>query len=690
MENGIMRKPLNRSLALAICTALSMGSVFSIGALAATPAPSFDVKELDPAISPCGDFNAFVNAKWVAANPIPADRTRWGAFDALREHSLQTQREIAEKAALEANKAKAGSIEQKIGWFYRSGMAEGAIEKAGYTPIKADLAKIDALKTPADIVAYITESFTRGQGPLFATNAGADFKNSKVQIAYAFQGGLGLPTSEYYSKPEYAELRSAYQAHAAKVLELAGAPAAQAKQSAEQVLAFETRLAKASLAPVELRKPENQYHFVSLADADKATPNFSWSKFFAAQKADIQGGFSLSQPTFFAEVDKMLSDVPAEQWRAYLRFHEIDSASPYLSKPFAEENFAFYGKTLNGQKQQEPRWKRVLSAVNDTMGMALGELYVAKAFPPESKARAVELVNNVSAALKTRIEKLDWMSDETKKKALEKWSTFLPKIGYPDKWRDWAGVTVTPDNYFANVEAATKFDYDYEIAKIGKPTDRLEWGMTPQTVNAYYDPTNNTINFPAAILQPPFFDAKADDAINYGGIGAVIGHEATHGYDDQGSQFDALGNNADWWTKDDRAKFEARTAKLVAQFNEYEPLPGKHVNGQLTLGENIADLGGANVAYDALQMAMTKNPAEMEKKIDGYTPDQRFYLNFARIWRGSILPKRQEVLLNADPHSPAQFRAIGAPSNMPAFAEAFKCKAGDAMVRDDAKQVKIW
>ncbi len=520
--------------------------------------------------------------------------------------------------------------------------------------------------------------------------ASADYKNSKVQIAYAYQGGLGLPTSEYYSKPDYAKTREDYKAHVAKVLELTGVKAAQAKQQAEQVLAFETRLAAASLAPVELRKPENQYHFISLADADKATPNFSWTKFFAAQKADIQGGFSLSQPKFFAEIDKMLADVPAEQWRAYLRFHTVDSASPYLSKPFAEENFAFYGKTLNGQKQQEPRWKRVLGAVNDTMGMALGELYVAEAFPPESKQRALQLVTNVNAALKTRIEHLDWMSEETKKKALEKWSTFLPKIGYPDKWRDWSGLTVSADDYFGNVEAAIKYDYDYDIAKIGKPTDRLEWGMTPQTVNAYYNPTDNTINFPAAILQPPFFDPNADDAINYGGIGAVIGHEATHGFDDEGSQFDAQGNNANWWTKDDREKFESRTARLVAQFNEYEPLPGKHVNGQLTLGENIADLGGINVALDALRIALQKNPGEAEKKIDGYTPDQRFFLNFARIWRGSTRPQRQEVLLNSDPHSPAQYRAIGAPSNMPAFAEAFQCKAGDAMVRDGEKQVKIW
>ena len=677
-----MRTPLYRSLALAICATLSTT------AIGATPT-AFDVKELDTKLGPCNDFNAFVNAKWVAANPIPADRTRWGAFDQLREHSLVAQREITEAAARQANKAKAGSIEQKIGWFYRSGMAEGAIEKAGYAPIKPELAKIDALKSSADIVAYINESFARGQGSLFAVGPSADFKNSKMQIAYAFQGGIGLPTPDYYELPEHAELRTAYTAHIARMLELTGAKSADAKQAALHVLAFETRLAKASFKPVELRTPENQYHFVSLAEADKITPRFSWTTFFATQKVDIKDGFSLSQPKFFGEVDRMLGDVPVAQWQAYLRFHAIDSAASYLSKPFAEQYFTFHNKTLNGQKEQEPRWKRALGAVNDGMGMALGELYVAKAFPPESKARALELVNNVSAALKLRIEKLDWMSDTTRQKAIEKWSTFLPKIGYPDTWRDWSGIKISPDNYYGNVVAATQYEYDYEMAKVGKPTDRLEWGMTPQTVNAYYNPTDNTINFPAAILQAPFFDAKADDAINYGGIGAVIGHEAIHGYDDEGSQFDAQGNNENWWTKEDREKFEARTAKLGAQFDAYEPLPGKHVNGSLTMGENIADLGGIAVALDALHMAQ-KSSGSSKEAIDGYTPDQRFFLNFARIWRGSIVPQRQEVLLNSDPHAPAKYRAIGAPSNMPFFAETFGCKAGDAMVRDENVRVNIW
>jgi putative endopeptidase len=675
-----MVRKIFQPLAAAIAIALTTGTAFA--------ADSFDMADIDTAINPCSDFNGFVNAKWVAKNPIPADRTRWGAFDQLREHSLETQHEIADAAAKDTQ-AKAGSIEQKVGWFYHSGMDEAAVEKAGATPLKADLARIDSLKSAPDIVAYVTDSAAQGRTDLFAVAALADFKNASTQIAYTFQGGLGLPTREYYEKADYAELRDAYKAHVAKVLTLSGTPEAQAKREAEQVLAFETRLAKASLTPVELRTPENQYHYVTLEEAAKVTPNISWQNFFAAQGADIKGGFSLSQPKFFAEVDAMLKDVPADQWRAFLRFHAVDSASPYLSKPFADEHFAFYDQKLNGQKEQQVRWKRVLTALNENMGMALGELYVAKAFPPESKARAKELVANLQAALKTRIENLDWMSAETKAKAIEKWATFLPKIGYPDKWRDWSGLKLVNDNYYTNVTAAAKYNYDYEMAKVGKPTDRLEWGMTPQTVNAYYNPTDNTINFPAAILQPPFFDAKADDAINYGGIGAVIGHEATHGYDDEGSQFDAKGNNVNWWTKEDREKFDARTDRLVKQFDAYEPLPGKHVNGQLTLGENIADLGGLNVAYDALQVALKKNPAE-NKKIDGYTPDQRFFMNFARVWRGSILPQRQEVLLNSDPHAPAKFRAIGAPSNMPAFTAAFQCKSGDAMLREGDKQVKIW
>jgi len=664
------------------------------GSTAAVDSKSiFDVSELGDSALACSDFNGFVNAKWVEANPIPADRTRWGAFDQLAENSLNTQHDIVDAAAKGAADAQAGSVEQKIGFLYQSGMNEDAIEKAGFDPIKPKLEAIDGLKNGGDVADYITKSYAEGDAQVFSFGSGADFKHAETQIGYTFQSGLGLPTRDYYTDASHAGERDAYLAYIAKTLQLTGVSEADAKAQADQVMAFETELAKASLAPVELRTPENQYHFVTVAEADKVTPHFSWEKFFNAQGVTIDKGFSLSQPKFFAEFDKLLASAPIAQWQAYLRFHTIDDASNYLSKAFQDNKFDFYGKTLAGQPEQKPRWKRVLGTVNGSMGEALGKLYVEKMFKPEAKERAQELVDNVRNALKARIETLDWMSDETKAKAIAKWNTFLPKIGYPDTWRDWSGLQVSADDYYGNVMAASKFNYDYDIAKIGKPTDRKEWGMTPQTVNAYYNPTDNTINFPAAILQPPFFDANADDAINYGGIGAVIGHEASHGFDDEGSQFDGDGNNINWWTKADREKFDARTDKLVQQFNDYAPIkdkPDAHVNGKLTLGENIADLGGLNVAYDALQAALKQHPEEAGEKIDGYTQDQRFFLNWARVWRGNVREKQALLYLNTDPHAPASLRAIGAPSNMPAFASAFQCKPGDAMVRPDDKQVKIW
>ncbi|MFT3763105.1 MAG: M13-type metalloendopeptidase [Pseudoxanthomonas sp.] len=679
--------------ALAGCKQPEADSVAAEPAKPAAPAkPAFDVSELDTAIDTCQDFNGFVNAKWVKANPIPEDRTRWGAFDQLAETSLNTQHDIVEAAAKDTS-AAADSIERKIGLLYAAGMDEDAIEKAGYAPIQPQLDAIAALKNGQDVAGYITARYAEGDGQVFGFGSGADFQDASVQIAYANEDGLGLPTKDYYTDPKYADIRDAYQAYIAKSLELTGVPADQAKAQAQQVFALESKLAAASLSPVEGRDPKNQYHFVSVAEADKATPHFSWEQFFAAQGVTVDKGFSLSQPKFFAAFDKLLANAPIEQWQAYLRFHAINGASPSLSKAFVDNNFEFYGKTLSGQPQQKPRWKRVLGSVNRSMGEALGQLYVAKMFKPEAKERAQELVDNVRNALKARIEKLDWMSDETKAKAIEKWNTFLPKIGYPDTWRDWNGLQLQQGDYYGNLQAAAKFNYRYDLAKIGKPTDRKEWGMTPQTVNAYYNPTDNTINFPAAILQPPFFDADADDAINYGGIGAVIGHEASHGFDDEGSQFDGAGNNKNWWTKEDREKFESRTARLVQQFNDYAPIPGKpdlHVNGELTLGENIADLGGLNVAYDALQAALQQHPEEAGKQIDGYGPDQRFFLNWARVWRSDVREKQAVLYLNTDPHAPASLRAIGAPSNMPAFAAAFKCKAGDAMVRDGDKQVVIW
>ena len=653
-----------------------------------TPLISLNSADLDPAIAACTDLNGFVNSSWLKANPVPNDQTTWGSFEILRERSLEVQHALVQQAA--ASQAKAGSVEAKIGDIWKTGSDEAKIEAAGIAPLQPQLDKIAALNDTAAITQYLRDSQAQGQGVLFSLSANADYKDSANVIVYVGQGGLGLPEKGYYFDESQAKIREAYVAYIAQALTLSGVDAAQAKTQAQAVMEFETRLAKASLSRIELRDPAKRYNPVSAAEADKLTPNFSWTALFDTLKVPAAQKFSLAQPGFFGEVDKMLTEVPASTWQAYLRFHTVDDAAPYLSSAFEKANFDFYGTTLRGQKEMQPRWKRVLETTNGSMGMALGQLYVVDNFPASSKQRAEELVKNLSAAFRTRIEQLEWMSDATKQKALEKWATFVPKIGYPDKWRDWSGLTLAPDNYYANVQAARQFNHAYRVAKIGKPVDRTEWGMTPQTVNAYYSAQKNEIVFPAAILQPPFFDANADDAINYGGIGAVIGHEMGHGYDDQGSKFDASGNNVNWWTNADRTAFEARTAKLGAQFNGYEALPGKHVNGQLTMGENIGDLGGLNAAYTALQMALSKNPAEANRKIDGYTQDQRFFMNWARVWRGSIRPEAQLTLLNTDTHAPAKFRAVGAPSNMPEFARAFQCRSGDAMVRDGEAQVKIW
>ena len=676
-------KGLYRPLALAI------GLALSTAALADTD-PALKSSQFDKNVSPCQNLNDFVNDNFLKANPIPADRTTWGASGMLDERSLNAQHGIVD--SLQKSKNAPGSIEQKIGDFYASGMDEAAIEKAGLAPIKDDLKRIDGLNSPDDFANFIRDYAAQGMSFVFGFGANADFHDSRNMIAYARQGGLGLPERDYYFKTDdnSKKIREEYVKYVAKSLELVGVKKDDAAKQAAAVMDLETKMAEASLPIVELRNPDNQYHFVDMAEADKVTPHFSWEKYFASQGVTNAKGFSLSQPKFFAAMDKLLAETPAETWRAYFRFHLSRDAQPYLAKRFVDTEFDFYSRTLRGQKEQKPRWKRVLATTDRQMGMALGQLYVAQNFPPEAKARAKELVDNLRSALKARIEHLEWMSDETKKHAIEKWETFMPKIGYPDKWRDWTGLTVAHEGYFANVRATEKFDHDWRMGKIGKPVDRTEWGMTPQTVNAYYNPLQNEIVFPAAILQPPFFDVKADDALNYGGIGAVIGHEMTHGYDDRGSQFDAQGNYKNWWTPDDRKQFDARTDKLVKQFDDYVAIDDLHVKGKQTLGENIADLAGLNVSYDALQEALAKNPKEASEKIDGYTEDQRFFLNFARSWAQSFKPEELKLRVNTDVHAPAMLRAIASPSNMPAFAKAFSCKAGDAMVRAPDVQVKIW
>ena len=690
----IVRKPLLLSLAisaaLAAANAPAVGADNASGSTAMPPSAGFRNSDLDPSKNPCTNLADYVNSRWLAANPVPSDKTSWGSFEMLNERSLAASRHLVEAAAANPN---ASGVEKLVGDLYASGMDEAAIEAAGVTPIRPMLDRIDTLKTPADIAAYLREEFAAGRGDVFSFGAEADFKDSSHKIGYVNQDGLSLPEKAYYledgANGKYKTIRAAYVAHVARQLQNAGIPAADAQKQAEDVLAFETRLARASLSPIELRDPNNQYHFVSMADADKASPNFPWSAFFSANGVQASG-FSLSQPKFFDEFNRMLVDVPAAQWQAYLRAHMIDGMAPMLSSKFADERFSFFSRTLRGQQQQKPRWKRVLDGVEGSVGEALGQLYVREYFPAESKAQMEALVQNLRLALKARLENLEWMSPETRKKAMEKWASFTPKIGYPDHWRSWDGLATSRGSYIGNVLAAARFNHAWDMAKIGKPVDRSEWGMTPQTVNAYYNPLMNEIVFPAAILQPPFFDPKADPALNYGGIGAVIGHEMMHGYDDQGSQFDAQGNFHNWWTPGDQERFAARTARLVKQFDDYVSIDGLHVKGQLTLGENIADLGGLNVSWDAYQKALRDAGRSGDEMIDGHSENQRFFFNWATVWRRNLTPDELRVRLNTDPHAPANFRAIGAPSNMAAFAQAFSCKAGDPMVRSGDAKVVIW
>ncbi len=649
------------------------------------PVNRLAMNDLDASKNACTDFGGYVNGKWLAANAIPADRTTWGSFEMLDERSTGVQRQLAEQAAAMPN---ATGVEKIVGDLWASGMDETAINAQGIKPIEGRLAAIDALADGAAIAAHLRTTAKRGENFLFGFGPSPDFKDSTLNIAYVSQGGLGLPDPGYYTDADKQDKLAAYQAHVARVLELSGVAPADAATQAGKVVAFEKRLAKVSKTSEQLSRDVSLYYNPSTpAAADALTPNFSWTSFIESQGVAVPPMFSFAMPDFHKEVDKMLVDVPVDDWKSYLKFHTIDQASPFLSDAFVAENFNFYRLALRGQKEDKPRWKRVLDTVEGLTGEALGQMYVKVAFSPESKTRMQELVQNLREALKARIEKLDWMSDETKAKAMAKWASFTPKIGYPDKWRPWDGLETSRDSYVDNVLNAIAFNYQYQLDKIGKPVDKTEWGMSPQTVNAYYNPQQNEIVFPAAILQPPFFDPAADDALNYGGIGAVIGHEMIHGYDDQGSRFGPSGNFENWWSEADSKGFKGRTDQLVGQFNGYQATPELKVNGNLTLGENIADLGGLAVAYDAMQRATADKP---DPKVDGLTRDQRLFLNWGTVWRRNFTPDELKVRLTTDPHAPANFRAIGAPSNMPAFAAAFGCKAGDAMASADDQRVVIW
>ena len=641
--------------------------------------------DLNAEAQPCDNFAAHVNGKWLNENDLPGDRTAWGAFEMLDERSKAVQKQLAEQAAARSD---GDGVVKIVGDLWATGMDDNAINAAGITPLSGRLAEIESLKSPSEVVDYLRVSAARGENLIFGFGPEADFKDSSQNIAYATQGGLGLPDPSYYRDEDKQEKRAAYQAHIQRVLELSGWKTEQAAQGASAVMAFETRLAKVSRTREELSRDVSLwYNPVTLEEADRNSPAFSWSRFFESQGLEKPSRFSLAMPEFHAEFSRMLVDVSVADWQAYLRFHTVDSASPYLADAFATEHYNFYKKALRGQKEMRPRYKRVLATINGEVGEALGQLYVDVAFPPASKARMEELVDALGAALKKRLENLSWMSADTKAKALEKWSSFTPKIGYPDKWRSWQGLQTQRSNYLDNVYAARRFNYLWSLSKVDQPVDKTEWSMSPQTVNAYYNPLANEIVFPAAILQPPFFDAEADDAVNFGGIGAVIGHEMIHGYDDQGSRFGPTGNFEVWWSEEDSKQFAEKTARLVGQFDAYEALPGANVNGKLTLGENIADLGGLAVAYDAL---LATNEGKVDPYVDELTRDQRFFMNWATVWRRKFTEDELKVRLETDPHAPANFRAIGAPSNLEAFARAFSCKESDNMVRQGDEQIVIW
>jgi len=640
---------------------------------------------IDHSTSPCRDFFQYANGAWFRTTRIPSDFDAWGVDEEIDQRNLGILRDILENAAAQAGEAD--SPMRKIGDFYAAAMDETAIEAAGLAPLRDDLAAIAALKTAGDVATLVRDWHVRGFDVLFELVAQEDLKDSSTNIAYAGQGGLGLPDRDYYlrSDAKSALLRVQYREHVANMLALLGD--ARPKDEAAHVLELETRLAKASLDSLALRDPQNSYHIVAMAQADAAAPHFDWKALFAAGGRDDVQRFSLAQPEFFAAAGKAFGEVPIATWQAYLRWQLINASAPYLGKAFVDADFAFRGRALRGIKDNKPRWKRAIASTDSALGEALGQAYVEKVMPPEARLRALELIGNLKAALRARLEKLDWIGDATRQTAYAKLDTLGAKIGYPDHWRDYSTLEISRDSYYRNMRAAAEFDARRQFAKFDRPVDRGEWDMTPQTVNAYNNPMRNEIVFPAAQLLSPYFDAQADDALNYGAIGGVIGHEMLHSFDDQGSKFDASGNLVDWWSSADRAHFEARTELLVRQFNAYVPIDSLHIDGRLTLGENIADLGGLLVAYDAFKLT---TQGRGDDTIDGLTPDQRFFLAYAQSWREQQRPQQLRLQLQSNEHAPAKYRVNGPLSNLPAFAHAFGCRPGDAMVRPAAAAVKIW
>jgi putative endopeptidase len=675
-------------LAMAILASLFVAFTGGQRLLAADDAShGYDVANLDRTCKPCDDFYQFAVGGWLKANPIPPEYPMWGSFVTLADKNEQALHGILEAAAANASAAP-GSNEQKIGDFFASCMDTKEIDAQGLKPIGAELAAIEAIRDTTGVIDIGAKLQAKGVGVLFNFGSDQDFRDSSKVIGEANQGGLSLPDRDYYTRDEEEskKLRHQFVEHVTKMLVLAGDSQDQAAAAANTVLSIETSLAKASMTNVERRDPEKIYHKMSVADAQALTPHLSWDGYFQAVGSPKLTEINIGQPDFFKALDAMLTSVPFADWKTYYRWQLINRAAALLSEPFVQENFAFNGRILTGAKEIRPLWKRCSSATDQQLGEALGQIYVQKYFPPEAKARALELVHNLLAALRDDLQTLPWMSPATRKAAIEKLEAFTIKIGYPDTWRAYSALKIDRGPYVRNVFRATEFENARDLAKIGKPVDRAEWGMTPPTVDAYNNPQLNEIVFPAGILQPPFYDPKRDDAYNYGGIGAVIGHEITHGFDDQGAQFDPRGNLKNWWTPEDLKSFQGRGECVAKQFDGYEVEKGLHENGKLVEGESIADLGGLTLAYAAFQKSLHGNAGAEDA--NGFTPEQRFFLGYAENWAVNVRPELARLQTNTNPHPLPKFRANGPLSNMAEFAKAFGCKKGDAMVR--AQVCKIW
>jgi putative endopeptidase len=661
----------------------------------ALPAGAVSLADIDKQANRCEDFYAYATGNWQKTNPIPSDKARWSAFNEIEERNTQTQKDILENLS-KIRRARTPAEEQVLA-FYEAGMNEAAIEKLGLKPIENELKRIDAIAGPADIVPILawmqrarpTGNFRSQQPVGFGYGVRQDAKDSTRYLASISQAGLGLPERDYYFKADErsAKLRTDYEAHVMRTLVLLGDTPDAARANAARVMAFETRLAKAHMTVVERRDPHKTYNKMSAAELQALTPDIDWKAWYSTVALPMPGEVNVAQPLFLKEFSAMVKEMPAADWKAYLRFHLANAWAPFLPKAFVEENFVLRGKLLSGRQENSPRWKRVLETADQEVGHLLGQLFVARAYPPEAKAKMDDMIVNIKAAMKDSINNLEWMGPETRQQAQRKLDSMVWKIGYPEVWREYPGLKLKPDQYLDNARQAALINFAYRNDRIGKPVNRKEWGMTPPTVNAYYNAGLNEIVFPAGILQPPFFDAKKDDASNYGGIGMVIGHEITHGFDDNGRKYDADGNLKSWWSKEDEQRFLTRVSQIQAQYDGYKPLPDMNVNGKLTTGENIADLGGLKIAYSAFQRTQQ---AKDNKALDGYMPEQRFFLSYGQIWRNNMRMEQLRLMLATDSHSPARYRVLGPLSNFTPFFKAFSCPADKSFARSDADRIVIW